>query len=143
MAGARVWDRRCVENLVKIAEKLAAKQESSFCSAVGHAGRQAAHRICSKEETSVQDLLQGHIAQTAARCGQYELVLVDQDTTTADYSTHQQTTGLGPVNTHHSPGICPAGRASLGRKSGTRNAFVPWAIDSAARMAGAAVSMAR
>jgi hypothetical protein len=40
-------------------------------------------------------------------------------------------------------GIWPAGRAALGRKSGTPKSVLPWAIDSAARMAGAAVSIAR
>ena len=40
------------------------------------------------------------------------------------------------------PGIWPAGRVSLGLKSGTSSGIEPWSMESAARIAGAAVSMA-
>ena len=44
--------------------------------------------------------------------------------------------GLAP------PGPCPRDRPALGRKSGTRMGWLPWEMDSAARIAGAAVSIA-
>ena len=44
-------------------------------------------------------ILAPHQLQTRARMAEYALVLAVQDTTYLDYSTHPQTTGLGPLGT--------------------------------------------
>lgn len=107
LAGARVWDPRCRRSLTRICEQLADRPQASFSTACGPAGRQAAHRIFEHRTTAVAGLLHGHYQQTARRCqealgppvadAEPELLLVAQDTTELDYSTHLATTGLGQV----------------------------------------------
>lgn len=106
LAGARVGDSRCRRSLTRICEQLADRPQASFSTACGPAGRQAAHRIFEHRTTSVAGLLQGHYQQTARRCqaaleppgaAEPALLLVAQDTTELDYSTHLATTGLGQV----------------------------------------------
>jgi Transposase DNA-binding/Transposase Tn5 dimerisation domain len=57
-----------------------------------------AYRLLSNPEVSHVDLLSGHIARTRDRCRGRCAVLVLQDTTALSYTSHQSTTGLGPVN---------------------------------------------
>ena len=109
MAGAQVWDQRCVRSLTRICERLGARTGVSFSTACGHAGRQAAHRIFTHASTTVPGLLHGHVAQTLHRlqslgaegeaAAATEPLLVAQDTTVLNYQTHYATTGLGPI--HH------------------------------------------
>ena len=98
MSGARMWDQRCVRSLESIVRKLAAQPKVAFSAAVGHAGRQAAHRICGNEQVTPQHLVAGHVARTAGRCRGHELVLVDQDTMVADCSHHPSKKGLGHIS---------------------------------------------
>lgn len=107
LAGARVWDPRCRRSLTRICEQLADRTQASFSTACGPAVRQAAHRIFEHRTTSVPGLLAGHYQQTARRCqealgppliaAEPGLLLVAQDTTELDYSTHLATAGLGQV----------------------------------------------
>jgi len=99
LAGASVVDQRHISALVRLAECRTREAEASYSEACGSAVRQAARRACRNQGTSVDGILQGHYQQTAARCAQYPLVLIAQDTMVADYSTHRATRGLGPVNT--------------------------------------------
>ena len=99
-AGARVAHKMHVEALANLAESLAAAPEVSFSNAVGHGGRQAARRIFRNALTTPEAMLQGHYAQTAARSAGEELLLVVQDTTTFNYSSHHATAGLGPIDEH-------------------------------------------
>jgi hypothetical protein len=105
MEGAAVWDRRCVRSLVAICERRFERPLVSFSKACGNALRQAAHRIGSHSKTTVDGLLRGHFQQSAARCQQAfaenpsQPVLVVQDTTDLNYTSHPATQGLGPVHT--------------------------------------------
>jgi len=111
--GAIVWDPRCRRSLRRICEQLAQRPGVAFSTACGSAVRQAAHRIFEHASTTVAGLLHGHYGQTATRCqaalrpgaGEAEpaLLLVAQDTTELDYSTHPATVGLGQVGrgAHH------------------------------------------
>jgi hypothetical protein len=98
MAGANVPDRRIVQSLSRIVARRAERPEVAFSVAVGHAGRQAAWRVCRREDVSADDLLAGHVEATARRCEAYEFVLVPQDTTGFDFGTHRGTAGLGPTS---------------------------------------------
>jgi hypothetical protein len=97
MYGARLWDGRCRTSLARICERLAQQPEVSFSAACGTAARQAAHRIFEHPETTVAGLLAGHDVQTAQRCAAYDVVLAIQDSTEFAYTSHKQTTGLGPL----------------------------------------------
>lgn len=105
MEAAAVWDRRCVRSLVAICERRFDRPLVSFSKACGSASRQAAHRICSHRTSTVDGLLRGHFHQTAVRVCQAwvdaptQPVLVVQDTTVLNYTSHPATEGLGPVHT--------------------------------------------
>jgi hypothetical protein len=105
MEAAAVWDRRCVRSLVAICERRFDRPLVSFSTACGEATRQAAHRICSRNTTTVDGLLRGHFHQTAVRASQAwvedptQPVLVLLDTTELKYTSHPATEGLGPIHT--------------------------------------------
>jgi len=104
LEGAAVWDRRCVRNLVRLCERRFDQPQVSFSKALGDAVRQAAHRICTHPTTTVDGLLRGHFQQTAARARAAwatqpdEPLLVSQDTTDFQYTSHPAKRGLGPVH---------------------------------------------
>jgi hypothetical protein len=83
--------------LATIGERRVRHPELSFSAACGTASRQAAPRIFEHPETTVAGLLAGHSAQTAQRCGAHDVVLAVQDSTEFAYTSHQQTSGLGPL----------------------------------------------
>ena len=101
MLGANVGHGKRNISLGKICTRLAQQQNVSFSAAAGSDGRQSAHRIFSDAQITPLDLLSGHIEQSVVRAssenGGSFLVLVAQDTTTFDFSTHTKTTGLGPI----------------------------------------------
>jgi hypothetical protein len=98
MSGAHIRDRRRRKSLIAMVENLADQPGVAFSTACGPAGRQAAHRLFEHQETTVARLLAGHIAETAARCEEYDLVLAVQDTTSFEYNGHKAKQGLGPTN---------------------------------------------
>ena len=98
-AGSEVPDRRFIPQLTGIASNLARNCDLSFSNAVGHGGRQGANRLFRNKHTQIDGLLAGHYEQSTARCSQGELVLLVQDTTLLDFTTHKATTGLGPIGT--------------------------------------------
>jgi len=106
MAEVEVWDQRCRGSLERMCEQVLARPEESFSAACGPGLRQAGSRIFGAEQMSVEKMLAGHVAQTAQRCQAQTEVLVAQDTTEVNYSTHKGTTGLGPINANpHSRGL--------------------------------------
>jgi len=57
----------------------------------------AAYRFCDNERIEPQALLAAHQSATVARLRGQTVVLAVQDTTTLNYATHPDTTGLGPI----------------------------------------------
>ena len=100
MAGVEVWDQRCRGSLERICEQVLARPEESFSAACGPGLRQAGSRIFGAERMSVEKMLSGHVEQTAQRCQAHAEVIVAQDTTEVNYTTHKGATGLGPINAH-------------------------------------------
>ena len=100
MAGVEVWDQRCRGSLERICEQVLARPEESFSAACGPGLRQAGSRIFSAAQMSVEKMLAGHVAQTAQRCQEQSEVIVAQDTTELNYTTHKGAKGLGPINAH-------------------------------------------
>lgn len=99
LAGALLPHSRYRSSLARIVEGLASSCGSSFSAGCGHGGRQAARRLFGNPSLCIDDLLNGHFEQTAARCFGQPLVLAVQDTTTLDYTSHASKEGLGPVDT--------------------------------------------
>lgn len=114
MSGAKTWDKRCRSSLISMCSSLFTHLGLSLSSALGPALRQAAHRIVSNAETTPGGLLMGHRQQTAERGSGSSLILIAQDTTEFDYSSHGSTTGLGHLRSQHSRGLAAhAGLAML------------------------------
>jgi hypothetical protein len=107
MAGVEVWDQRCRGSLERICEQVLARPEESFSAACGPGLRQAGSRIFSAAQMSVEKMLAGHVAQTVHRCQEQTAVIVAQDTTELNYTTHKGAKGLGPINAN------PASRGLL------------------------------
>ena len=59
----------------------------------------AAYRFLDNEKIQWRAILEPHYAATEARVREEALVLVAQDTTTLNYSSHPHTQGLGPIGT--------------------------------------------
>jgi hypothetical protein len=100
MAGVEVWDQRCRGSLERICEQVLARPEESFSAACGPGLRQAGSRIFGAPQMSAEKLLAGHVEQTAQRCQAQAAVIVAQDTTDVNYTTHKGASGLGPINSH-------------------------------------------
>jgi hypothetical protein len=98
MADARLCDERFRTNLARMVEALHDQCGAHFSAAVGPALRQSAVRLLSDEDTRLDKLLAGHLQQTLRRCQTYERVLVAQDTTSLNFSSHPATEGLGPIS---------------------------------------------
>jgi hypothetical protein len=93
---AKLWDPRCYHTLTCALEKLGEHSEVSFSRALG-SQRKAVSRILHHQETSAEDLLEGHIQATCKRCQQEEFVLIPSDTTYVNFTTHKAVEGLGLI----------------------------------------------
>src|SRR5215475_392149 len=98
MAGVEVWDQRCRGSLERICEQVLARPEESFSAAWGPGLRQAGSRIFGAQQMSVEQMLAGHVEQTARRCREQAEVIVAQDTTEVNYTTPKGASGRGPIN---------------------------------------------
>lgn len=58
----------------------------------------ATYRFLSNPNVDKESLLKGHIEATAGRIREHDVVLVPQDTTTLNYTSHPDTEGLGPIH---------------------------------------------
>jgi hypothetical protein len=95
--GARLDDQRRRPNMARLWEALAEHPGKSFSAALGDTLRQAAYGLCSQSGCTPDDLLAGHVQQTAHRAVAAGRVVVAQDTVRFDYYTHRGCSGLGPV----------------------------------------------
>ena len=96
--GARLVDARFRRVMAQILEAKGADSGASFSAVCGNALRQAAGRFLRHEQTKDEDLLAGHQQATLDRCLGKRTIVVAQDTSSYNYSTHRATTGLGPLN---------------------------------------------
>lgn len=92
-------DERRDERLKKMLGDLGAQPGASIPKASGQASAaKAAYRLLSHEAMEVGAVLQAHGEALLERVRAEPVVLVVQDTTTLNFSTHPQTVGLGPVS---------------------------------------------
>ena len=97
--GAELWDKRCNASLVRIGHALCDNAGMAFSSACGESLRQSGSAIFCHPDTSLEKLQKSHYEETAKRSREYDRVIVAQDTSFLDYSTHHATKGLGPIDT--------------------------------------------
>lgn len=106
---ARLYDPRLKRRLYIIAQDFFDKCEKNIPEACGSKARtMAAYRFFQNKEVSMEVILDAHTEATIERIKQHRVVLVPQDTTVLDYSTHPMTAGLGPISSidhEHSIGL--------------------------------------
>ena len=103
----RFYDDRLKQRLYRIAQDFSGCPEGSIPEACG--GNKArtigAYRFFQNPKVTMDVLLAGHVEATIERIRQQSIVLVPQDTTTLNYSTHPMTQGLGPIGTKRDEAI--------------------------------------
>ena len=102
----RVYDNRLKERLYTIARDFYNKPEANIPEACGSKARTiGAYRFFQNKKVTMNVILDAHTEATIERIKEHKIVLVPQDTTTLDYSTHPMTEGLGPTGTQDTKSI--------------------------------------
>jgi hypothetical protein len=100
LGGANMGDARLTARLLEMTGMFYAKPTANIPQACATArATKAAYRFLDNEKVGWQAILAPHYAATEQRVREQPLVLVAQDTTTLNYSTHPHTQGLGPIGT--------------------------------------------
>lgn len=100
LGGTHLGDTRLTARLLQMTGQFYAKPTANIPEACGSVmAAKAAYRFLDNDAVEWKAILQGHYAATEERLREKSLILVAQDTTTLNYSTHPHTQGLGPIGT--------------------------------------------
>jgi hypothetical protein len=95
----RLYDARLKHRLYTIAQDFFQDPQANIPEACGSKARTlGAYRFFQNPKVTMDVVLTAHTEATIERIREHRVVLVPQDTTTLDYSTHPLTAGLGPTN---------------------------------------------
>jgi hypothetical protein len=84
--------------LIKIAQAFAAAPQANIPQACGDwAATKASYRFFSHEGVTGSQIMSSHREATLERMGEESLLFAVQDTTYLNFTTHRQTSGLGPI----------------------------------------------
>ena len=131
LAGADLGDGRLDNRLIRIVTDLSERPNATVPVSSGDwAQTKAAYRFWDNDKVTSQGILQAHVEQTVRRAGASAVVLVAQDTSEIDLTTHRKTSGLGYLASSKRRGLLvhsllamsPAGvpLGLLGQESWTR-----------------------
>jgi hypothetical protein len=102
----RFYDERLKQRLYRIAKDFAGCSEGPIPERCGTKARtMGAYRFFQNPKVSMDVVLTAHTEATIERIRQHRIVLVPQDTTSLNYSTHPMSEGLGPIGTQRSEAI--------------------------------------
>ncbi|MBE0481704.1 MAG: IS4 family transposase, partial [Dehalococcoidia bacterium] len=94
----RFYDNRLKSRLYTIAQDFYDCPEANIPEACSSKARtMAAYRFFQNPKVTMDTVLTPHTEATVERIRDHKLVLVPQDTTSLNYSTHPMTEGLGPI----------------------------------------------
>jgi len=96
LQGARLYDGCAKDSFSRICAALEANSGTSFSAACAGSLRQSGGRLFAHEKTTGEGLQHGHYEQTTQRSSG-KTVVVAQDTTELNYTTHRAKTGLGHI----------------------------------------------
>ena len=100
LGGTDLGDTRLTARLLRMTSMFYAKPTANIPESCGStAGVKAAYRFLDNEAVDWEMILHQHYEATVERVRQHRLVLVAQDTSTLNYSSHPHTEGLGPIGT--------------------------------------------
>lgn len=92
-------DKRRTSRIIKIAEALSSKPESSINQACeGWGDVKAAYRLFDNEDVTAEAISAQHKEETAKRISQHEVTLCIQDTSYMTYTNHKKTEGLAVLS---------------------------------------------
>lgn len=98
LGGAALGDARLTARLLEMTGRFYDQPTANIPQACGSAAEaKAAYRFLDNEAVRWNEILKPHFRATEDRLRDEPLVLVPQDTTALNYSTHQATTGLGKI----------------------------------------------
>ncbi len=93
-------DQRLINRLILTARLLENQPEKSIPDACGNwAATKATYQFFANEKVTSEAVLNSHRSNTIERIRQYPMVLLIQDTSALDYTTHKKTKGLGSYTT--------------------------------------------
>jgi hypothetical protein len=105
-------DVRRTNRLIAMVEALSRRPEASPLTALGDPHQaKAAYRFWDSEPCTVAAILSGHVRRTHQRCAACDEVLVVQDSTEFNYTSHRAATGLGYTSRPKTQGV--KGHATL------------------------------
>ncbi len=97
---AQLDDERLNKRLLTVARDFYNRPQANLPQACqSRAKTKGAYRFFDHPKITMEKLLQSHYEATIERISQEGIVLVAQDTTSLNYSTHPATVGLGPIST--------------------------------------------
>jgi hypothetical protein len=98
--GAKLGDRRLQQRLLDLATAFYAKPAANIPQACGGMARtKAAYRFFDHRRTTMKTLLEAHRNATIDRMRREPIVLVVQDSSSLNYTTHRDMQGIGPIGT--------------------------------------------
>jgi hypothetical protein len=99
LATAEFGDRRLKKRAGLLLDRMGGHPQLSIPAACrGWAETAAAYRFFANEKVTAERVLKPHQDATVRRMAEHEVVLVPQDTSELDYTGHDETKGLGPLN---------------------------------------------
>ena len=106
LASVDLGAARLNKRLIRIVADKVANPTASIPQASGTwAATKATYAFLSSKQFATDRILQAHLDATHARAAAQQTVLVLQDTTELNYSTHPKTTGLGHLDNAHCSGL--------------------------------------
>lgn len=103
---AQFGDRRLSKRLVRIVTDLSDHPEASVPQASGDwAATKAVYRFWDHQQVTPEAIRAAHRESTVQRLAGHETVLAIQDTTSLSLASHPATKGLGPIDSHQTPGL--------------------------------------
>lgn len=99
-------DRRLEQRCYKIVEDFAQQPDASIPKACGNwAKTKATYRFFANLRVEAPALIASHYQTTIERIGQQNIVLAVNDSSSMNYTSHPETTGLGTIGTKNDMGI--------------------------------------
>jgi hypothetical protein len=106
LLGSDLGDVRRTERLTAMVSAFAAHPECSpWCALEDAHQAKAAYRFWDNGRCTVESILSGHVQRTRVRCQAHREVLVAQDSTEFNYTSHRGCAGLGYTSRPHTQGV--------------------------------------
>jgi len=103
---AHFGDQRLTKRLVRLVSDLSRQPQASVPQACGDwAATKAAYRFWAHEQVTPEAIRAAHRRSTVQRLAGQDTVLAIQDTTALSLSAHRAMKGVGPIDSHKTPGL--------------------------------------